>query len=925
MQKAVIAPHGDRQACSRQTGIGRQMTESLHLSDYRVILTCALRYWRQHKRQAILMLISIALGVSVVFSVDIANHSAKRAFALSLDAVTGRTTHQITAGTSGIDENIYTQLRTELGMRNSAPVIEGTITILSNEHSQRSLGGEDADSDNIGENIQLIGVDMFAEPMFRNQLDNLQDNSSANSGIRDRLALLQPGTILLADTTAKRLGLQINDVINVVAKGHTYQLHLLNLLVTGDQPVPDNLALTDIGTAQSILDFDGRLSRIDLVIENDADIARDLARISKLSDGLSITEASRRNNALQQMTTAFHTNLLAMSLLAILVGAFLIYNTATLSVLERRTVFGQMRLLGVQRGDLFIAILLEVAGFAIVGIIAGLILGYALGGVLLHLVTRTINDLYFTLDVRRLDVSTFSIFKAVFIGLVAALVATLMPAREAANTAPISLTQRSTLESSTRKLIPLISMLGIGGLVIGFIILWLSHSLWAAFLALFLIVLGYSMLIPKCLLLLTDRHKTSKPSSSGKAGLSGTMGQYPLRSLGASLSRTAVAIAALVIAVSATAGVGIMIGSFRTSVADWLDQSLQADIYLRDAQSIDNLLPDTLLPSLSAIDSISGTRRVRLLDIDIEGLPSRLMSLQLTGDAKNGFSFLDNNSNAARSELWLEQGAIYITEPLASSHAVKVGDTLRLQTDNGELDFSIAGIFTDYAAGSGMAVIAQDHFKKHWHTNKTATTKADKNTDNDVNDEKNNARFNTLGINIRSDASQSASQQSIEKVRQLANQHGLLMRSNSELRDLSLNIFDRTFAITHVLRLLTVGVAFVGILSALMALSFERSREFAVLRSLGVTPPELRKLLYLQTGLMGLIAGVLAIPLGILMSYILVSVINLRSFGWTMQFQIAPIVLLESLLLAGIAALLAGCYPAWKLSRMSPAEALRQG
>jgi len=892
------------------------MTGSSHHSDYRVILTCALRYWCQHKRQAVLMLISIALGVSVVFSVDIANHSAKRAFALSLDSITGRTTHQITGGTNGLDENIYTQMRTELGLRNSAPIIEGSIAIFGN--------GSSNNTDNVAENLQLIGVDMFAEPMFRNQLDNLQNSPDSSTGIGDRLALLQPGSLLLADTTAQRLGLKIGDVITVEVNGRTHQLHLLNLLVTGDQPVPDNIAMTDIGTAQSILDFHDRLSRIDLVIEDDETAAQDLASIRSLSNELNITEASRRNNALQQMTTAFHTNLLAMSLLAILVGAFLIYNTATLSVLERRTVFGQMRLLGVQRGDLFIAILLEIAGFAMVGIIAGLILGYALGGVLLHLVTRTINDLYFTLDVRRLDVSLFSIFKAVFIGLIAALFATLMPAREAANTAPISLTQRSTLESSTRKLVPLISMMGIAGLLIGFVILWLSHSLWAAFLALFLIVLGYSMLIPKCLLLLTERYKTSKQRPPLKSNTSGAMGQYPLRSLGASLSRTAVAIAALVIAVSATAGVGIMIGSFRVSVADWLEQSLQADIYLRDAQSINNLLPGSLLPSISDIDSISGTRTVRLLDIEIEGLPSRLMSLELTGDAKDGFSFLDNNSSTRRSQLWLEQGAIFITEPLAHAHKVTAGDTLRLQTDSGEREFDIAGVFTDYAASRGMAVIAQRHFQQHWQPDNSAAGDAEYDKDEDTGNEQNYVQLNTVGISFHRDIKKSVRQQSIEQVRKLANQHGLLMRSNNELRDLSLDIFDRTFAITHVLRLLTVGVAFVGILSALMALAFERSREFAVLRSLGVTPPELRKLLYLQTGLMGLIAGVLAIPLGILMSYILVSVINLRSFGWTMQFQITPTVLLESLLLAAIAALLAGCYPAWKLSRMSPAEALRQ-
>ena len=149
------------------------------------------------------------------------------------------------------------------------------------------------------------------------------------------------------------------------------------------------------------------------------------------------------------------------------------------------------------------------------------------------------------------------------------------------------------------------------------------------------------------------------------------------------------------------------------------------------------------------------------------------------------------------------------------------------------------------------------------------------------------------------------------------------MRSNTDIRDRSLEIFDRTFAITHVLRLLTIGVAFVGILSALMALSLERRAEYAVLRSLGITPAELRRLLFMQTGLMGIIAGVLALPLGIAMSKILVSIINVRSFGWSMEYIIPAGVLIESIALAIIAALLAGLYPAQKLSRLSPAEALR--
>ena len=174
------------------------------------------------------------------------------------------------------------------------------------------------------------------------------------------------------------------------------------------------------------------------------------------------------------------------------------------------------------------------------------------------------------------------------------------------------------------------------------------------------------------------------------------------------------------------------------------------------------------------------------------------------------------------------------------------------------------------------------------------------------------------------DTGESAEVEAIKsELRSIVAGEGLSLRSNIQIRDRSLQIFDRTFSITHVLRLLTIGVAFVGILSALMALSLERRAEYAVLRALGITPAELRKLLIIQTGLMGLIAGVLALPLGIAMSQILVSVINVRSFGWTMDFVIPPKVLLESLVLAIIAALLAGIYPAQKLSGLSPAEALR--
>ena len=150
------------------------------------------------------------------------------------------------------------------------------------------------------------------------------------------------------------------------------------------------------------------------------------------------------------------------------------------------------------------------------------------------------------------------------------------------------------------------------------------------------------------------------------------------------------------------------------------------------------------------------------------------------------------------------------------------------------------------------------------------------------------------------------------------------VRANRTLRETSLAIFDRTFTITQVLRLLTVGIAFVGVLSALMALQLERAREFAVMRATGLTPRQVWGLVSLQTGLLGLLAGLYAVPLGVALAVILVRVINQRSFGWTLELALSPSLLLQAVALAFTAALLAGLYPAWRMARTSPALALRE-
>ena len=484
------------------------------------------------------------------------------------------------------------------------------------------------------------------------------------------------------------------------------------------------------------------------------------------------------------------------------------------------------------------------------------------------------------------------------------LLSALPPALEASNSPPGMVIQRTTVERRVGNLAPIIFILGIVLLGIGIAILWISSaSLWAGFIALFFIVIGYSLLVPRILIAVTalGSRRTHSRSTLARS----TLGNYPLRSMTASLSRTAVAIAALAISVSATAGVGIMIGSFRLSVEQWLGTTLQSDIYI--SANSNEVISDSVLQSFKSMDRLTGLREARMTEVESDTVPVRLMAVRDSGESQARYIFKEQeHSPAANENLTAEQrvqslkssNSVLISEPFANKSSLRVEDTLTLITDKGSTGFKVAGIFTNYTTGKGLAVMSMDTYHQHW----------------------NDRSISSIGISLPENTDNSDIN---NELRRIIAQEPLSMQSNTDIRSRSLEIFDRTFAITHVLRLLTVGVAFIGILSALMALSLERRAEYAVLRAIGITPAELRKLLIVQTGLMGLIAGVLALPLGIAMSQILVSIINVRSFGWTMQYSIPPNVLIESLVLAVIAALIAGLYPAHKLSKLSPAEALR--
>jgi putative ABC transport system permease protein len=212
----------------------------------------------------------------------------------------------------------------------------------------------------------------------------------------------------------------------------------------------------------------------------------------------------------------------------------------------------------------------------------------------------------------------------------------------------------------------------------------------------------------------------------------------------------------------------------------------------------------------------------------------------------------------------------------------------------------VEGIFYDYGSEQGVVMMSRDTYEASWR----------------------DRGITSLGLFVTDGAKVD---EVVGELRTLAGEaQALSIRSNRALKAASLEIFDRTFAITGVLRLLALSVAFIGVLSALMALQLERGRELGVLRANGLTPGQVWKLVTTQTGIMGLLAGVLAVPAGLILAVVMVFVVNKRSFGWTLRLELGPEILLQAVLLSLAGALLAGVFPAWRMSRTSPARALRE-
>jgi putative ABC transport system permease protein len=844
-----------------------------------MLWSASIRHLLRHPAQLVLALMGLALGVATITAVDIATASSGTAFRLSMDAVNGTATHQITGGPAGIDERLYVSMRMSGREIEFAPVVEGYVVVG-------------------GQTLQLIGIDPVIDTRVRGSgsgADRVLGDGNVDAEVRRWFT--EPGTVIMTARTAANLGISSDTPFELRVGGQVHQARLLAAIEDEENVGSDTLILTDIAQAQEWLGLIGRLSRIDLRVPEGARGEKAVEALrAELPPGVELYPAERRTQQSLDMTTAFMTNLRAMSLLALLVSVFLIYSAVSFAVIQRRRTFGVLRALGATPGELLRIVLAEAAVLGAIGAGLGLLIGTFIGRKLIALVSRTINDLYFVVAVNEVVIPPQTILKAVLAGWGVSLIAAALPAWEVTGSAPQLGLRRSVIERRTVRAAAWLVAVSAAFAVVAGLIVWFSdRSLLAGFVALFLLLVSVAALTPAVL-------RGLARVAASTLGRSSAIARLAFGEVAGSLSRTAVAVAALGLAVAAMLGVSIMVESFRTSLRDWLERTLRADVYVTAPGPgfgrYERRLEPEVIEKLLSTPGIARHSESRRVIVESPSGPIPIDALNLTPEGYRGLQLVEGD--AERVPQLFERGAVIVSEPLAWRLKLSAGGTLTLSTDHGPREFPIAAVYREYGNDRGNVLMSRNTYRELW----------------------NDDSITALGLYLQPGVSP---EETVAALRSATSQdQALLIRSNAEIRELSMRIFERTFVITRVLYWLAAGVAAIGLVSALLAWELERSRELALLRSLGLTPRGAGMLIETQTGFMGFVALLAAIPAGVLTALLLIEVINRRAFGWRIELHLEPTQFLNALVLALSAALVAGIYPAWRSARAPLATEMRE-
>ncbi len=816
--------------------------------------------WADRGR-TITTLLSIALGVAVIFAMDIAGEAAAGSFKSSMETVSGQDDIEILA-TGGLPATLLAKLSLLPYPIRYSPRIEDFAIV----NSSRA--------------VTLVGVDVFANALLIEGQTEAEPTQSGAHGIFTTTSLGKKG-----DT----LRLQIND-----------QPLSYKILGTIDaSQVNGDLILMDLEDAEAVTNRLNRLDRILISLpENEKqNVDQWVEKLQPhIPAGATIRPIGARKEENRKMLEAFRWNLRVLSYIALMVGAFLIYNTISVSVVRRRAEIGIVRAVGGTRRLMTLAFLAEAAVFGLAGGALGLVMGRLLAEGAVKLVGLTVQALYVSSTAAPVEFNLGAAAVSLGTGLAVSLLAALAPALEAGQIAPTEAMARGRIDTNLQQASSRNLVYAAALLVIALALCQLPpifNKPFGGYLATLALVAAGSLSAPS-LIQFGGRHI---------AGLGGVQSLLAGRSLAGALRRSSVLVAALATAIAMMTSVGIMVGSFRETMLTWIDTQIRADFYLRPAgmAAVDRhpTIAEEVAKRIEALPGVLAVDRFRAYTIRYNGLPVTLAGGDVQAQMRYGRTALRSGDQKDAIEAMLKGEAVIVSEPFSEKHRVKVGDKLTIPLGTERPSFRIAGIFRDYSSENGYIILDHSIIKKFLPADEASN----------------------LAVYTSPDADRVKLRQQIEAA---YTPRRIVVFENRALRNEAVRIFDQTFAVTYALEAVAVFVAVMGVAGAMLALIIDRRREIGLLRFLGAAASQVRGIILFEAAFIGLFSQIIGVVSGALVSLVLIFVINKQSFGWTIEFHTPVLALLSALAFTYVATVIAGLYPARIATRLNPIEVMHE-
>jgi putative ABC transport system permease protein len=838
----------------------------------RLLRMLSWRHVQRHRLRTSLTFFGVVLGVAVVVAIAVVNRSLTTSFQSTIDQIAGKAVLQVSNAESGISEGLFPIVRDTAGVKDAAAAVEGFLPVLGAP----------------GERLYLYGVDLLTDFGVRDH--QFAESSFAFEQALDFIA--QPDSIALTESFSRRLNLPPGATITVAASSGRETLTVRALLKEegAARVFAGSFALMDLPVAQRLLGKDGKLDIIDITVEAGEAIEAVRERLkSRVAGAAEVERPRKRGEQIELLLTSFRVGLFFVSLIALFVGFFLIYNTVSVSVMQRKREIGTLRCLGMRRGELLRFIVFEALLLAICGSIAGSVLGWALARAALVAVGETVQNLFSLMDLATGGLTAWEIGLALGSGVAVATLAALHPALEAVQISPLENARQAPWTPGTPSGRSWANRLGTLCFLLAPVFLLASpglagpvqrFSLGVAGMLMFLLGIAFF-----CPALIKYAVKAFRQSALLFPGLSRVEARLASDSLCRNPARSGITVATMVISLAAIFTIAAFVNSVRGSLLAWVDQMVTADLIVssgaRTAGPKNVPIREDPLPGLKSVPGVKVVDLYRLVRSTYQGQPILVESFSAreSADVRTLPMIAGDGARALRD--MGEGRGVVVSESFHSKFGTRLGDSIELPTPSGVIVFKVLGVYVDYSSDAGSVLIDRALYKKYWR----------------------DELVDAFDLWLDPGADQP---QVIQKIREdYGEKYQLFISTHRELRDAVVRIMEQSFVVNYAVEIVAVVVAIFSVINTLLASILDRTREIGMLRAIGATRSQISRIIVMEAGGMGLLGGLLGIFAGTIMSYHHVVYNTKMLTGWTFQFyypyDIAALSLAASVILCVVA------------------------